>query len=468
MATPLPNHPQLRGNYAPINFEADCHDLVVEGRVPEDLAGSLYRIGPNPKFVPNEGYHWFFGAGMVHAFHFAGGRVDYLNRWARTPKFDAEQAAGRPLPMSFVSDPVTGAIQSDRRNGLANTHIVWHGNQLLALEEGSHPFSMTPDTLESVGYGHYASDLQDAMTAHPKIDPLTGDLHGFGYMSGAIGSNKMTYHVVSPNGVVRRSDSFEAPYAAMVHDFVVTRDYVLFPLFPLTFDLDRMSSLGSPFAFDAEAGAFIGILERDAPVSEIRWIEAPVCFVFHYLNAWNDGTQITFDAIDFQVAPNFPDPKGNLPGHAEAQGKLTRWRVHVGTGEIDRESIIENSAEFPRIDDRFAMDRHRHGFLATASQRQRGDGGLFHEITHIDLDTGQQQVWDAGFGAGVSEPVFVPQPERKDEGDGWLLATVYEPERRTSSLIILDARAVAEGPVATARLDHRVPFGFHGSWRPAR
>ena len=99
MATPLPNHPQLRGNYAPIQFEAECTDLIVEGKLPEDLEGSLYRVGPNPKFVPDQGYHWFFGAGMVHAFHFGGGQVNYLNRWARTPKFEAEQAAGKPLPV---------------------------------------------------------------------------------------------------------------------------------------------------------------------------------------------------------------------------------------------------------------------------------------------------------------------------------------------------------------------------------
>ena len=217
---------------------------------------------------------------MVHAFHFSGGRVNYLNRWARTPKFEAEQAAGKPLPMSFVTDPETGAIESDRRNGLANTHIIWHGDQLLALEEGSHPFSMAPDTLVSTGYGHYGVDLQDAMTAHPKIDPLTGDLHGFGYMSGAIGSKTMTYHVIGADGVVKRSERFDAPYAAMVHDFAVTRDYILFPVFPLTFDLDRMGKIGTPFAFDVGAGAYIGVLERDAPVSDIRWIEAPVCFVF--------------------------------------------------------------------------------------------------------------------------------------------------------------------------------------------
>ena len=277
----------------------------------------------------------------------------------------------------------------------------------------------------------------------------------------------MTYHVIGADGMVKRSERFEAPYAAMVHDFAVTRDYVLFPVFPLTFDLDRMGKLGSPFAFDAGAGAYIGVLERDAPVSDIRWIEAPVCFVFHYLNAWNEGKQVTFDAIDFSVAPNFPDPEGNLPGHAEAQGRLTRWRLDVSTGRIDREPLVDVAAEFPRIDDRFAMDRHRHGFLATASQRQRGDGGLFHEIAHIDLASGQQQVWDAGFGSGVSEPVFVARSKQADEGAGWLLATVFEPDRHTSSLVVLDAMAVADGPVATVRLDHRVPFGFHGSWRPA-
>lgn len=465
MANPLPRHPQLRDNFAPINFEATCHDLVVEGTLPKALSGSLYRIGPNPKFVPEQGYHWFFGAGMVHAFHLSAGRVDYINRWARTPKFEAEWAAGDSLPMSFMTDPDTGAIQSDRRNGLANTHIIWHANQLLALEEGSHPFSLAPDSLDSQGYGHYADDLAGAMTAHPKIDPLTGELHGFGYMSNAIGSPAMTYHVVDAQGCVKRSDTFTAPYAAMVHDFAVTRDYVLFPVFPLTFDLNRLAQLGSPFAFESGAGAFIGVLGRGAPVSEIRWIEAPVCFVFHYLNAWNEGSLITFDAIDFPVAPNFPDINGQLPGFDAAQGKLTRWRLDLRTSQIDRNVILSVPAEFPRIDDRYAMERHRHGFLATASSRQRGDGGLFHEISHFDFATGTQQRWDAGAGNGVSEPVFVSRGVA--EGDGWLLATVYDAERHASSLVVLDAMAVAEGPVAIAHLDHRIPYGFHGSWRPS-
>jgi carotenoid cleavage dioxygenase len=142
--------------------------------------------------------------------------------------------------------------------------------------------------------------------------------------------------------------------------------------------------------------------------------------------------------------------------------------VDVNSGRIDRDRTLDIASEFPRIDDRFATARHRHGFIASASQRAKGDGGLFNEITHVDYDSGKVQTWDAGVGNGVSEPVFVEKGPNSLEGDGWLLATIYTAKRATSSLVILDAQAVSDGPVATARLDHRVPYGFHGSWRPNR
>lgn len=465
MAAPFPNHPQLRGNYAPINFEAQIQDLVVEGSVPSGLSGSLYRNGPNPKYAPTGPYHWFGGDGMVHAFHFNEGRVDYLNRWIRTPKHVAELAEGRSMPRVRKPDANTGKVAADHQNGLANTHIIWHGDQLLALDEGSHPFELAPMTLESRGYSEQGRQLSGAMTAHPKIDPATGELHGFGYMTGYAGSSTLSYHVVDPSGSVVRSDTFEAPYPAMVHDFVITNDYVLFPIFPLTFDMDRASKIGSPFAFDASQGTHIGVLERGAPVSDIRWIEGPLCFVFHYQNAWNEGEHIWVDTIEFAVAPNFPLVDGTLPSYADAQGKLVRWHINMKTGEVRQESVLDVASEFPRIDERFTASRYRHGYIAAASTRQRGDGGLFHEITHVDMDSGNVKTWDAGVGNGVSEPVFVPESAGSAEGEGWLLATVYKHATMNSELVVLNAAAVDDGPVASVRLDHRVPFGFHGSWR---
>ena len=466
MATPFPNHPQLRGNYAPINFEAQIQDLVVEGSIPEDLSGSLYRNGPNPKYAPTGPYHWFGGDGMVHAFHFNEGRVDYLNRWIQTPKHLAELAEGRSVTRARQPDPETGKLVADNENGLANTHILWHGDQLLALDEGSKPFELTPMTLESKGYTETGRQLSGAMTAHPKIDPQTGELHGFGYMTGYAGSPTMTYHVLDKTGALIRSDEFAAPYPAMVHDFVITQDYVLFPIFPLTFDMARAAKIGSPYAFDAAQSTQIGVLKRGAPVADIRWIEGPLCFVFHYLNAWNDRDQITVDTIEFAVAPNFPLADGTLPSYADAQGKLVRWLINLKNGVVRQEPVLDVPSEFPRMDERHAGNRHRHGYIAAASTRQRGDKGLFHEITHIDLDSGSTRTWDAGVGNGVSEPVFVPACGGAAEGVGWLLATVYKHDTKNSDLVVLNAEAVNDGPVATIRLDHRIPFGFHGSWRP--
>ena len=467
MATPFPNHPQLRGNYAPINFEAQIQDLVVEGSIPQGLSGSLYRNGPNPKYAPTGPYHWFAGDGMVHAFHFNNGRVDYLNRWIKTPKHLSELAEGRSLPRVRRPDPDTGRVAADHQNGLANTHIIWHGEQLLALDEGSYPFELDSVTLDSKGYSAQGGALSGAMTAHPKIDPMTGELHGFGYMTGYAGSSMISYHVVNKAGTVIRSDVFEAPYPAMVHDFVMTADYVLFPIVPLTFEAARATKIGSPFAFDAAQGTHIGVLKRGAPVSEMRWIEGPLCFVFHYQNAWNEGDQITVDTVEFAVAPNFPLVDGSLPSYEDAQGKVVRWHINMKNGEVRQESILDVASEFPRMDERYTAARYRHGYIAAASQRQKGDGGLFHEITHIDMDSGTIKTWDAGLGNGVSEPVFVPEDEVSGEGEGWLLATVYREETRSSELVVLNAAAVDDGPVASIRLDHRIPFGFHGSWRSA-
>lgn len=151
MALPFPNHPNLRGGFAPIQMECEVHDLVVVGDVPKDLNGSFYRNGPNPQFAPRGFYHWFAGDGMVHAFHIEDGRVSYKNRWARTQKWLLERDAGRALfnPFDPVQrDPSVAGLETD---GVANTNIIWHGGKLLALEEGHAPFELDPLSLESLG-----------------------------------------------------------------------------------------------------------------------------------------------------------------------------------------------------------------------------------------------------------------------------------------------------------------------------
>ena len=176
MTEVYPSHPNLEGNYAPLRMESDIQDLIIEGEVPKDLFGSYYRNGPDPQFPPMGGqYHWFAGDGMIHAFNFENGKISYKNRWVQTSKWKQERKAGRSLinalnPME--SDPIYDFDSSD---GTANTNIIYHANKLLALEEGHPPFELDPISLESKGSWDYKKKLHSAMTAHPKIDPKTGE-----------------------------------------------------------------------------------------------------------------------------------------------------------------------------------------------------------------------------------------------------------------------------------------------------
>ena len=248
MSETSPHNPYLSGNFAPVTTETDIADLPIRGEIPRELHGALFRNGPNPQFAPApEKYHWFSGDGMLHGFHIENGRVSYRNRWVRTPKWQLEHAAGRSLFGSFdPRDRDPSALNAD--DGVANTNIVWHAGRLLALEEAHPPTEIDPLTLETRGYQDFGGKLDIPFTAHPKLDPLTGEMLFFGYGATGLLSAGMGYGTVSAAGELTRLDRFNAPFASMVHDFMVTQNHVLFPILPLTGDLPRAMRGGPAYA----------------------------------------------------------------------------------------------------------------------------------------------------------------------------------------------------------------------------
>ena len=187
---------------------------------------------------------------MVHAFYIDNGRVGYKNRWVRTVKWQHEREARRSLFGAFnpmENDPSVQGIQTD---GLANTNIVWHGQRLLALEEAHAPIELDPLTLNTKGVHDFGGKLVGPMTAHPKIDPDTGEMLAFGYNADGLISNQMSFFVVDQDGNLTRSETFEAPYASMVHDFMVTKEHILFPIMPLTGSMERAMSGAPVYAWE--------------------------------------------------------------------------------------------------------------------------------------------------------------------------------------------------------------------------
>ncbi len=463
MNAPVRISPYLSGNFAPLHSEDDFADLPIKGALPRELAGRLYRTGPNPQFEPrDENYHWFAGDGMLHALHLENGKVSYRNRYVRTPKWELENKAGKALFGTFGNPMTSDPDVIGKDSGTANTNILYHAGKLLALEEGHQPFEVDPKSLAPRGYIPYAGDAH-RFTAHPKIDPETGEMLFFGYMAGEdFFSKSVAFGVVDKTGKVTRLERFDAPYAAMIHDFMVTRRHVLFPVLPLTGSLERAMRGEPPFAWEPEVGAYVGVLARTDSVNKIRWFKTDPNYVFHVMNSWEEGTKIFADVMEYPVAPLFPNVDGS-PGKDTA-AVLRRWTFDLAakTDTITRETLDDLSGEFPRIDDRKAGLAYRHGWFAAQSDPKVF--ASFNTIAHLDMATGKRQVHKFAQGDVTSEPVFVERSQA--EGDGWILAVVYRGNENRSDLVVLEAQDIAKGPIATAQLPRRVPFGFHGNWAP--
>lgn len=465
---PYPNHPNLVGGFAPIHMECEAPDLVVEGEVPRELNGAFFRNGPNAQFAPRGDYHFFAGDGMVHGFYLDDGNVSYRNRYVRTVKYKKENEAGEALFSAFNpldADPSVAGMETD---GLANTNIVWHGGKLLALEEAHAPFELDPMTLKSIGPWTFGDKLKGPMTAHPKIDPETGEMLFFGYNADGMISEHMAFHVVDADGNLTRSETFTAPYASMVHDFMITRDHVIFPIMPLTGSMERAMNGQPVYAWEPDKGVHIGIMPRKGSVDDMRWFQGDPSFVFHPMNAHTNGDIVTCDVCEFEEAPLFPMVDGTPGDPAKAVPRLTRWKFDLGrnTDDYTSERLDDLACEFPRLDERRTGLDYRYGYFACDSNPEFKVGG-FNGIGRVDHQTGKNEIYDVGEACATNEPVFVPKSADSAEGEGFLLANVYDDNSKATHLVILDAENVSAGPLAKAYLDHRVPFGFHGNWCPA-
>jgi carotenoid cleavage dioxygenase-like enzyme len=448
----------LPSNMAPIASECVAADLPVQGELPRALNGTLFRNGANPQF-PVASQHWFTGDGMVHAFALSDGRASYRNAWVRTAKWEAERRAGRLLMSGYSSRPAAEGDFADE--GVANTNVVWHAGRLLALEEGHLPIELDPATLATRGVQDFGGRLRGPFTAHPKIDPITGELVFFGFSVDGELTPGMRYGTIDAAGRVTRFEHFEAPYCSMVHDFAVTRRHVVFPVLPLGGSQARQLRGAPPFAWEPERGSHIGLIRREQGVASLRWFRTEACFVFHVLNAWDDGGRIVVDVMQYDEPPLFPHADGTLTLPAP-DARLVRWTLdpEAGTDAITRHAMDDTAGEFPRIDDRRSGLRHRFGAFAG---RSRAGAGL-DSLVWLDLAQGARSRFTLPAGDGFSEPVFVPRDETAAEGDGWLLATVWRAAEGRSDLAVFDTAGLAQGPVATVRLPHRVPAGFHGNW----
>jgi carotenoid cleavage dioxygenase-like enzyme len=428
----------LAGNYAPVTEEVDATDLQVEGRIPPELSGTYVRNG----FNPNKGWspHWFFGHGMLHAVQLDDGRaIAYRNRYVRTPYWDDDGSDLRSL-----IDPTRSP---------ANTHVVRHAGQWLALEEQHKPYALD-DSLTTVGLQDYDGAITGSFSAHPLTCPDTGELRGYGYH--LVKRPYVTYYRIAPDGTVLAAEPIDLPNPVMMHAFSITRDHTIFMDLPVRFGLDRAMNGEEPFFFDRDAGARIGVLPREGTDRDVIWAEIEPCYVYHPVNAHDEGdnTVMTVCRMPHTMQGGF--------GDLEAQPSLWRWTIDRTTGTAREEQLDDRIADFPRVDDRLTGLAARFGYAVQLA----AEDGHGCDVYKYDLTDGSVEVHRTPVGMRVSEPVFAPRTPDAAEDDGWVLLYAHDEQRGRTELRIIDARDVTGEPVARVFLPQRVPYGAHGSWAP--
>lgn len=460
----------------PNPVETDYVVSQVEGEIPRELNGTLYRNGPNQKIAPkvgNAALHLFDGDALIHALRFEDGTARYKGRYARTESFELEQATGEYCigGLNVKPERELDALSTIGRKASPNTNIVAHAGRLLALVENAPPFEMDLETLESRGFWELDGKMLGlSTTAHPKIDAKTGQMwiHGYQPLEPFI-----ALYAVEADGSVSLAENHDAPWASMMHDFAITENYVIFPLGSMNFDLAPLIE-GKPFnqvvTGRADRPQQFGIRNRE-PGSPITWFEAPSAgYMFHPSNAFEEDGKIFMDACTYEDPQGLIDSLDCVRAGGDPRGFTAHpylYEFDLASGTCKETKFSDSSAEFPRIDDRLIGYKNRWGYAATAEAAEDASG-IFQRITKYDRQGGASVHSAAVEGRWVGEPVFVPRAADSEEDDGFVLSVAHDANRDASAVEIFDARGIDSDPLARLWLDERMPLGFHGNWDPAR
>ncbi|WCE02495.1 carotenoid oxygenase family protein (plasmid) [Streptomyces sp. HUAS 31] len=438
------------GHYEPVPDEINGFDLKVTGTLPPDLDGRYLRNGPNPRPGEDSG-HVFTGHGMLHGVRLRGGRAEwYRNRWVRTSRL-----AGSPSQRADGTPDLTAVT--------ANTHVISHADKLLALVEAGLPYEVT-DELETVGPCDFGGRLTTSMTAHPKEDPVTGELLFFGYSPRP---PYVTYHRLSAAGELVETQEISVPAGIMMHDLAITENYVIWLDLPLVFDPALFGRNSMPVRWDDAHGARLGLMRRDR-AGEVRWFDVEPCYVFHVGNAHEDAAgRVVLDAVRYSrksfhtmwqmMGGHVDEPLAGGPRMGELQvGNVHRWLLDPATGTVSEQALDDRGVEMPTLNDELTGRRSRYLYTITESA-----------VVKYDTLAGTSQSYDTPPGAAPGEAVFAPARDAAGQEDaGYLLSMVSHGLDQASELLVLDAQDMTR--LASVEMPRRVPFGFHGSWVPDR
>ena len=474
-----------REGYQSLKEEYDYWIDDIEGEIPPELNGTLFKNGPGLLDINGQNiHHPFDGDGMISRITFTKGRAHFRNRFVRTKAYIEEQKAGKILYRGVFGTQKPGgwlanAFDFNLKN-IANTNVIYWGGKLLALWEAADPHKLDPHTLETLGKEHFNGVLSEgeAFAAHPRFDPSCEQDNGepclvnFSIKPGL--STTITIFELDTAGKIVRKDAHSLPGFAFIHDFAITPNYCIFFQNPVAFNpipfALGMRGAGECIKFQGNQPTKVLIIPRRSNVAnsgnkdKVQILETQSGFVFHHTNAFEQDNEIVIDSICYENLPEV-EPESDFRDtdfESLKPGQLWRFYLNIKNNTVRRELIESRCCEFPSVHPQKVGREHRYLYMGAAHAAE-GNAPL-QAFEKVDVETGEKQVWSAAPNGYASEPNFVPRNRNGDEDDGWLLGLVYDSTHHRSDVVILDAKDLSKEPIARLHLKHHIPYGLHGNF----
>ena len=464
MSVDFRNHPMFPPGFnSPTRFEADVYDCEVWGEIPSDIEGTFFRTQCDFEYPPpkNDWLTGFNGDGHISSLVFKNGHVDYKGRYVKTERLMAERKARKRLfgvyRNPFTDDP---SVRNLNRSA-ANTHMYWHGGKLLVLKEDSLAYAVNPHTLETEGPWDFHGKWKAAtMSAHPKIDPVSGDMIAYGYQAKGLLTDDVAVYQINPKGQITREWWFKAPYIGIMHDMALTQKHIVIPLVAMTTSMERLKSGEPMWTWDASLPTMVAILPRDGDAKDVRWFRGPSRMTLHFVNANTVGNKVVMET-----------PVNDTMG---APSQLKRWIFDLDSKDDTFQEEVASTANglLARMDDRYLSLPYKYCYIQNRDASRPGDEkragkGIQRAMNcyqQVDIHTGKADTFYVGAVQGLQEPMFVPRKGGTAEGDGYIMGVANNYETTSSDLVIVDAKRMDQGAIATVKLPFRLRNGTHTNW----
>lgn len=468
--------------YQAVDEELDAELEICGGALPADLRGVLFNNGAGRYHSAEAHYrHPFDGDGMLKRIEFRDGRAFYRNRFVRTRELVKEHERGRMLYRTFgtnIPGGLTRNLLKFRFKNASNTSVIYHGGKLLTLWEGGQPHELNPHTLETLGRYDFGGMLRGgagglrerivdpelSFSAHPLVDPDTGDLYNFGFSMSAA-PTLLCYHV-NKAGVPSPVQRVPLSRPGYMHAFALSKRYRIFMVPALSFHMGPMvlgtKTLLDSLSLDDKYPTEVLLVPRDG-TAPVRF-EIPSTFVLHFANAYEEGSRVIVDGLPMtSLAP--PEAFVALMRGDRTQfpfPKLVRYTFDLERHTVTEEVLSDHAIELPKIHPGLVTKPYRYSYCLTVAPNAQGE--LADGVVKIDTaarHTLRRMLPEHSY---VGEPLFVPRPEAQTEDDGYVLAFGYRPQDQRTALVVLDAQRLE--PLCEAVLPHQIPPPFHGTFLP--